>query len=130
MELNIEKLSTATATDVMANPHAYGMPTLEEYKRIRALVMRSERKFESVDQGSSLLSAYVSKQRYAVEGPDGIKYQCKSLEEVERTAKNMGYDYTKLGIYPEVIPDAGLKCVLEITFKPGSQKFSLTTENA
>lgn len=126
--MRMDRLASATLNDVLENPRYYGMPT--NFAEMKAFMDRVRPKkdatFASVDRGSNLLGAYVKTQKYFIEGPDGIRYDCgKSLERVQSVAKNMGLNWDELECYPEVIPDAGLKCDINVTFKIKKPKSSL-----
>lgn len=123
--MRMDRLRNASVQDVMRNPRYYGMPeTMAEIKAfVERLKPKSDAQFASVDRGSNLLSGYVRSQRYFIEGPEGRVACGKSLEKVQETAKNMGLNWQELEPCPEVIPDAGLKCDIEVTFRPKSKIF-------
>jgi hypothetical protein len=108
--------------DLLANPKAYGLPTLEEF----AAAPEKWRKaaddiFKTADIGSTMgLKNIVAKQTYEVSG-----YKCDTLEEVERVALNEGLDIKLLELKPQIIPLGGGKCNIHVVFAPKV----MTTEN-
>lgn len=127
--MRMDRLKDATVSDVMENPGYYGMPNPQNIAEIRAFMNRmrprKDQEFASVDQGSRLLSAYVRTQKYFIES-NGVRYACgKSLDKVAVTAERMGLRFEELEAVPQIIPDAGLKCDLEITFRVKRKKTNL-----
>lgn len=66
-----------------------------------------------VDKGSQILGRHVQRHVYEIEG-----FRCKSLEEVERVAKNQGIPLKALDYKPEIIPQGGGKCDILVKFVP------------
>lgn len=105
-------LTNTTLEDILSSPEEYGMPTFQEFCRRRGHYIRSdEHAFNIADRGSELLKNSISKYKYEIEG-----YQCDSLEQVERTAKLMGFQIKDLTVVPELIPDVGHKATMLIKF--------------
>jgi hypothetical protein len=94
------------------------MPSFEEFKRNpEKWLGRDDDMFSEIDRGSTLISAYVEKQKYEFMG-----YRCNSLEEVERVASNMGYQKKDLTYVVETRPNTGYKCDLLFRIMPKSEK--------
>lgn len=75
-------------SDLFINPNKYGVPTFEEFqKNPERFRGRWDDKFAQVDAGSRMLDRVVKKHVYEVEG-----VRCRSLEECERVAAEMGID--------------------------------------
>lgn len=101
--------------DLLNDPHAFGVPTFEEFaKNPEAWRKASDEILKIVDASSATgLKNLVVKQTYEVAG-----YKCKTLEEVERVAKNEGWDMLKMSIEPQIIPETGGKCTIHVKFVP------------
>lgn len=82
----------------MADPKAYGMPTFDEFcKSPDSFRLRPDHVLASVDNGAENLKHLIKTQKYEI---DGVK--CRTLEEVERVARNEGIDLGKLKMKPEL----------------------------
>lgn len=89
-----------TVEDVMLDPHRYGLPTLEEYKRNpSAYKMGSEYLLGTVDRGSKVFTKGFKRYTFEIAG-----YKARSLEEVQTIAANEGLDWQSMDILPIVIP--------------------------
>ncbi|SRR5260221_5202214 len=93
-----------------------GIPNFEEYSKRRdhykdKFYGRQDDSLAWDDKGSDLLKGYVKRHVYEVNG-----YGCKNLEEVERTAHNMGYRVCDLKPIREVIPLAGGWCNIKVRY--------------
>jgi len=95
---HLQKIAEAKDTsDLFENPHDFGMPTFEEFAANREKYMgRDDDRLTEVDRGSRSLQR-VKRHIYEIEG-----YRCKSIEEVERVALNMGIKLQELDYRPEV----------------------------
>lgn len=98
MSANFNRLNGAKLQDVMANPGAYGMPTLQEYMdspdKYRG---RDDDRFSEAEKGAHNLKRVTKKIIHEIEG-----YRCKNLEEVERIAKSQGIPVKDLDYQPSV----------------------------
>lgn len=91
---------------------AWGAPTFEEFCRNPEKWRgREDDSLASADVGSQTLKGMVKKHIYEIEG-----YRCKSLEEVERVARNQGIPIRELDYRPELIPIGAGKCDILVKF--------------
>ena len=100
--------------DILASPNKYGAPSFQEFKRNREKWMgRDDDKLASADEGSRVLKNgnRVKKHIYEIEG-----HRCKNLEQVEKTASNLGLNIKDLDYRPEVLPLGGGKCDVLVKF--------------
>jgi hypothetical protein len=96
----------------------WGAPSFEEFCRNRDQYLGTEDEdFAAVDAGSSTLKRQVKKHIYEIEG-----YRCKTLEEVERVARNQGIPIRDLDYRPELIPTGGGKCDIVVKFVPKHER--------
>jgi hypothetical protein len=80
--------SSLEDSELMRNPNKFGVPTFEEFCRNpEKFTGRWDQKFQEVDRGSQWLGKVATRHIYEVEGT-----RCRSLEEVERVAKEKGID--------------------------------------
>jgi hypothetical protein len=98
------------------------LPTFDEFKRNRDFYMKKfygteEDTLAWADAGSTMLKEYVQRHVYEIEG-----YRCKSLEEVERIARQQGIALKDLDYKPVIVPQAGRKCDLLVKFMSKSQR--------
>lgn len=89
--------------ELLENPTAYGMPTFEEFRKNKQKYLgRKDDEVASIDRGDTNLKC---RQVYYVMG-----YKISSLEQGERIAKDMGYDfYTDFKAKPQVMPDSSVR---------------------
>jgi len=93
-----------------------GFPSFEKFcANPERYLGKDDDKLAEVDKGGKGINAPTKKHIYEIEG-----FKCKSLEEVERVAKDFGIPVKDLDYKPEVIPRAGHKCDLYIKFVPKS----------
>lgn len=99
--------------EIQNNPGKFGAPTFEEFKRNRSKYLgKKDDTFGIIDHGSRNLRRAVNKHIYEIEG-----YQCKTLEEVERVAKEqLGLDINDLDYRPDIIPQGGGRCDIKVKF--------------
>lgn len=109
----LQKVAEAKdVSEVLENPHAFGMPSFEEFAQNPEKYMgRDDDKFSQADAGSQALGKHVQRHIYEIEG-----YRCKNLEEVERVARSQGIPLRELDYQPEVIPTGAGKCNLLVKF--------------
>ena len=95
----LQKISEAKDTgEIFDNPEEFGMPSFEEFSRNREKYMgRDDDRLIEVDRGSQEMKRSVKRHIYEIEG-----YRCRSLEEVERIAKEQGIPLRELDYRPEV----------------------------
>lgn len=110
---NLDKIAEVKdVSEILEDPHKYGMPTFEEFARNSEKYLgRDDDAFSQVDAGSRNLDRHVKRHVYEIEG-----YRCKSLEEVERVARSQGIALKELEYEPELIPLGGGKCDILIKF--------------
>jgi len=108
-----QKFTEATTVDdIAADPHAFGAPTFEEFKKNHGKYSASnDATLAIVDKGSNNLNRVVDKYIYEIEG-----FRCKNLEEVERIAGDYGIPIRDLDYRPELIPQGGGKAKMLIKF--------------
>lgn len=98
------------------DPHSFGAPTFEEFKRNRAKYLgKRDDTLSSIDKGTQLLSQYVKRHQYEIAG-----YRCKTLEEVERIASD--YNIPLREFTAECIPQGGGKCDFLVKFVSGDER--------
>lgn len=96
--------------ELRENPHKFGAPTFEEFKRNRDKYLgRSDDTLSSIDKGTELLSQYVKRHIYEIAG-----HRCKTLEEVERIASD--YNIPLNNFTAECLPLGGGKCDFLVKF--------------
>ena len=108
-----------TIEDLMVDPKSFGAPTFEEFaKNPDKWRLAKERIFDQVDVGSlGPLKNFIAKQTYEIAG-----YKCSSLEEVERVAKNEGYDIRFLEIAPQIVKEGADKYSIHVVFQAGRKQ--------
>lgn len=102
----------AAANDVqelLDDPEFYGLPTFQQWLKLREDWERQYNPLAQVDSGSRQLDKHVQRHIYEIEG-----YRCKTLEEVERVAKEQGIPH--LEYRPTVIPTGAGKCDILVKF--------------
>lgn len=88
--------------------------TFDEYCRNRDKYLgKEDEQLGYIDAGSQNLKKRVQKQIYEIEG-----YRCKTLEEVERVARDRGIPLRELDYRPHVVPQSGGKCDILVRFLP------------
>lgn len=98
--------------DVFDDPKKFGMPTFEEFKKNREKYLAPyDDVMRQVDRGSTHLSKITKKYFYEFEG-----CRCRSLEEVERIARDHGVSLQELGYTAEIMPIGGGKCDILVKF--------------
>ena len=98
--------------DIFDNPTKYNMPTFEEFKKnYEFWTGRADEKFSQVDKGSQHLAKYVKKHLFEIEG-----HRCKSLEEVEKIARDSGIPIKDLDYKAEIVPLGGGECDILVKF--------------
>ncbi len=98
--------------DIYEDPHAYGAPTLEEFKRNKEKYLgRDDEALSSVSKGGEISNNFTQKHVYEIEG-----YRCKTLEEVERVALSQGIPLRSLDFRAILIPQGAGKGNLLIKF--------------
>ncbi len=98
--------------DIYEDPHAYGAPTFEEFKKNRERYMgRDDDSLASVSKGGEISNRFTQKHIYEIEG-----YRCKTLEEVERIAKSQGIALRDLDYKAILIPQGAGKGNLLVKF--------------
>lgn len=97
--------------DIIADPNKFGAPTFEQFcKNPERFRGRPDDILSSADRGSSIISS-VQKQIYEIEG-----VRCKTLEEVERVAGDMGISLKELDYRAELIPLPGQNSEILVRF--------------
>lgn len=98
--------------DIYENPTDFGLPTFEDFKKNKEkLVGREDDALSSVSRGGEISNRFTQKHVYEIEG-----YRCKSLEEVERVAKEQGVPLRSLDFRAMLIPQGAGKGNLLIKF--------------
>ncbi len=81
-----EMWESATTDDLMSNPEKFGAPTFEKFMARRKHYQANHSTiFGRIETGGQIANRFTKKQKYELGG-----YQCKTLEEVEKVALNMG----------------------------------------
>jgi hypothetical protein len=112
MKSHFKEIETNDMDDIMQDPHKYGAPTFEEFKRNPdKWRVANDQILQSVTGGSSTISN-IKAQHYEIAG-----YKCKSLEEVERVARDEGISLKDLDMYPQLDKTTGGKLEVFIKFE-------------
>jgi hypothetical protein len=105
--------SELTVENVLANPKAFGFPTVQEFARNPDKYRDTlNAKMGRLDQSTQTFKHLVERQTYKIAG-----FEVKTLEEVERIAKGEGIDLKGCKFCPQVIPTVGGKCRIVIEFR-------------
>jgi hypothetical protein len=107
--VQLSDYATATLEDLKNDPKRFGLPTFEEFLRLRDRErLDAEQlyfKAFSDQPGTSNVGHLLTSIRYKCFG-----YDCgKSLEQVQRVAENEGVHYSKLEFKPEMHQDSAGK---------------------
>lgn len=96
---HLQKIAEAKDTgEIFDNPEDFGMPSFDEFCKNREKYMgREDDRLNEVERGSQTMRSNVARHVYELEG-----YRCKSLEEVERVAREMGINLRELDYRPQV----------------------------
>lgn len=105
-------LSALELDDLVQDPKKYGAPTFKEFCENYDKITKRD-SFGVIDKGSDLFkkSNIVKRHVFEIEG-----HRCKTLEQVERIAKEYGWDLHQLDYRPEVIPLGGGKADILVKF--------------
>ena len=114
--MSMEHWRNATMEDLQMNPEKYGAPTFDQFKANRDKWLgRWDDKFAEVDRGSQMagLGRMIKKYRYEIGGRS-----CKTLEEVERVATELGIDLRskEYDYKAQTIPQGGGTCEILVKF--------------
>ena len=107
-----------TMEHVLSNPHAYGLPTMQEYmsnpdKYRKLFAGRTEDSvLAGVDKSTLMFKNILKKQKYFFEG-----VVCKNLEQLQRVASGEGVDLVKCKIEPQAVREAGGAWILYVNFR-------------
>ncbi len=124
--MDSEKFIGSSIEDLIRNPSAFGAPTFEEFSRNREKwVGREDDKFSNVDRGSQILGKVAKKHVYEIEG-----FRCKTLEEVERVARQQGIPIKDLEYRAQLIPLGGGTADILIKFMSKTEFNSREPMNA
>lgn len=95
--------------EVYDDPHAFGMPTLQEFAKNRTKwVGRDDEILESASAGGEDIKKKYRRHIYEIEG-----FKCRTLEEVERVASSQGIPLRSLDYRAILVPTgAGKEDVL------------------
>jgi len=108
----LDKFHGISTDDIAQNPHKYGAPTFEEFKRNREkYIGRWDDGFSQIERGPDRFRKDLRKIHYEIEG-----VRCKTLEEVEKRAAEMGINLNTEKYQPEMIPQGGGKYELLVKF--------------
>jgi hypothetical protein len=110
----LSSYANATLDDLVKDPEKYGVPTFEEFMRLRDRErLDAEQlyfKAFSDQPGSSNIGHLITSIRYKCFGHD-----CgKSLEQVQRVAENEGVHHSQLVFKPEMTQDTAGKYKLMV----------------
>lgn len=96
-----EILESGDSEQLQAHASELGVPTFEEFKANKSKYLKAhDQVLASAAKGSTLLDKILDT-RYVYEI---CGYRCKSLEEVERVAKEQGISIKDLDMRPELLP--------------------------
>jgi hypothetical protein len=98
--------------DILEKPSRFGLPTFEEFKKNPEKYLgRDDEALASVDEAGFMLKNILKRVKFEIEG-----YRCKTLEEVERVAKNQGIPLKELDYYAQLVPQGGGNCDVVVKF--------------
>lgn len=110
--------SETTYEDVTENPAAYGLPTFQEFVKMRSKWIGSnEEVLESVDAGSKIFKKGLKKFRFEFKG-----YRCDNLPQVEKIAIEHGLSLKELDFAPEFLPQGGGEAEILVRFFSKTEK--------
>ncbi len=90
------KLHTLTTNQILDDPRSVGLPTFDEFvKNPEILLGKEDEILQRVDVGTQNDRGNTKKITYEIYG-----YQCKTLHEVERVARNMGINLREIEYIP------------------------------
>lgn len=108
----IERLREIDVNDILADPHQFGMPTFDEFKKNpEKWLGRDDELLSSADVGCDRIKNVVKRHIYEIEG-----YRTRKLEEVERIAESQGIPLKQLDYRPQIIPLGGGYCDILVKF--------------
>ncbi len=91
--------------DVMMDPKRYGVPTFAEFCKNPDKWRKAEDLlFASISNGGDLVRSFIKDMEFEFMG-----YKTKSLEEIERIAKNEGYNIADLTMKPHFMDVGNLE---------------------
>ena len=116
---HLQKIADAKDSgELFDNPEDFGLPTIEEFAKNKEKYLgREDDRLIEVERGSQTMRKSVSRHIYEVEG-----YRCKTLEEVEKIAKEQGIPLRELDYRPQVIQAGAGKFDLIVRFVSKSQR--------
>lgn len=98
--------------DLYEDPGAFGMPTFDEFRKNREKWLgRDDDTLACVSKGGEAANKKHSKHTYEIEG-----YRCKTLEEVERVAREQGIALRSLDFRAIIVPQGAGRGELLIKF--------------
>ena len=110
-------MSEPTLENILANPAAFGLPTFHEFAKDPDAYSDSKNdRLGRVDRSSVIFKNLIEKQVYKIAG-----FEVKTLEEVDRIAREENIDLLQCKLVPEVAPTVAGKCNVVLEFKPKSQ---------
>lgn len=110
------KLENVSFDDIMNNPHKYGLPSFEEFRKNpdpwrEKWRGRHDEIMAIVDAGSANLKHHVVKHRYRFG-----EWEESSLERIEKLANDHGLSVMDLDFTSKVVPIGGGKCDILVEF--------------
>ena len=104
--------SDTTPEEIMADPHKYGLPTLEEWPRYRENYIKSlNSEFALIDKGGNNTKHLYRKVKFRY----GL-YAADSLEEMEKILNNEGLKINDVEWKPEFTDNLGGKSDVTVFF--------------
>lgn len=108
-----------TIEEIMLDPHRYGMPTFDEFRKDpdKYRISRDDLLARADNSSTSDLRKFIRKQVYIWDN----KHVVDSLEQLERICKEEGFEQHDLDMRPQIIPCSGVdkgKCDVAIVFVP------------
>lgn len=103
-----------TVEEVLANPGKYGVPTVQEFaKNPDKWRDTLDKKLARFDQSTQTFKNIVEKQTYKIAG-----YEVRTLEEVERIARDEGIRLLDCNFAPQIVPSGNNgKCKIVVEFR-------------
>lgn len=100
--------------DDYIDPTKLGMPSFDEFaKNPEKYMGREDDRLSEADVGASQVKHLVKRHIYEIEG-----YRCKTLEEVERVARNQGIPIRELDYRPSMVQAGAGKYDIIVKFVP------------
>jgi hypothetical protein len=103
--------------ELLNDPKKFGAPTFEEFCKNHDKFATPYNSFGSIANGSKMFGELVQKHEYEIMG-----YRVKSLEQVEKVARDHGLKLHEMGWTAELVPQGGGWANHVFKFMPKAEK--------